>query len=119
MYICGLCSLQIFKRLYFNGPSLQDLVWSAALDASKSSGIPFFHLRSDNYEELRLGWCDLCRAGPRVAQGDNYKIGKCNGFNGTDQNKAGRERWRGPARSPCKLNFKMTMWRDDLTFYRQ
>ena len=52
-----------------------------------------------------------------LAQGDNYKIGKCNGFNGTDQNKAVR---RPEERSPrCKLNFKMTMWRDDLTFYRQ
>ena len=54
---------------------------------------------------------------PRVAQGDNYKIGKCNGFNGTDQNKAARD-W-GPARSPCKLNFKMTMCQDDQAFYRQ
>ena len=35
--------------------------------------------------------CDLCREQLSVAGGDNYKIGKCNGFNGTDQNKAAEE----------------------------
>ena len=28
----------------------------------------------------------------QCAGGDNYKIGKCYGFNGTDQNKAAEER---------------------------
>ena len=59
--------------------------------------------------------CDLCREQLSVAGGDNYKIGKCNGFNGTDQNKAAEPR----EKSRCKLNFKMTMWRDDMAFHRQ
>ena len=76
-------------------------------------------LRSDNYEERgerRLSGVIYAESRQSRAGGDNYKIGKCNGFNGTDQNKASEPRRE---KSRCKLNFKMTMYRDDGAFHRQ
>ena len=91
--------------MYFNGPRLQAFVWSAEpeLTPRQAPEFHFFHLTSDNYEERAGGGARgqqrviYAEPGPSVAQGDNYKIGKCNGFNGTDQNKAARD--RGPERS--------------------